>query len=119
MNDLKTKAVDLASHVEEIAQTYYDLARVNMAQISARALSRAVIFFIIAGVWIVIIMLVAIGLSVLAGKLLHNAAAGYFVVALLYIVLLIIFYLLRKTLVFPFIRNLIVRKIYDKTDYQL
>jgi hypothetical protein len=29
-----------------------------------------------AGVWIVIVLLVGIGLSVLAGKLLHNAAAG-------------------------------------------
>ena len=53
------------------------------------------------------------------GALLNNAAAGYFIVAAFYLVLVVVFYLLRKTLFFPFIRDIIVRRIYDKTDNQL
>ena len=119
MEDLKTKATTLSNHVEEIVDTWYQLARVNMAQTGSRALSRAIIFFILGGLFLCILILLGIGLALFAGKLMHNAAAGYFTVALLYIVLLIIVYLLRKKIVFPIIRDIIVRKIYDKTDYQL
>lgn len=119
MEDFKTKATSLTGHVEEIVQTYYELGRVNLAEAGSKALSRAVIFFIIIGVFLCIMLLIGIGLSVFAGKLLNNTAAGYFIVALLYIVLLIVFFLLRKKIVFPIIRDFIVRKIYDKTDYQL
>lgn len=118
MEDLKAKATTLTNHVEELVDTWYELARVNMAQAGSRALSRAIIFFIIGGLFLCILILLGIGLA-LTGKLLHNPAAGYFIVALLYIVLLIIVFVLRKKIVFPIIRDLIVRKIYDKTDYQL
>ena len=119
MEDLKTKAANLSSHVEEIVQTYYELGRLNLAQAGARAISRAIIFFIITGLLLCIILLAGIGLALFLGKLLNNPAAGYFTVALLYIVLLIIFFLLRRKIVFPIVRDIIVRKIYDKTDYDL
>jgi hypothetical protein len=119
MENIKTKAADLTNHVEEIVQTYYDLARVNLAQAGARAISRAIIFFTLAGLFLCILLLLGIGLALLAGRLLHNPAAGYFSVALLYIVLLVVLYMLRRKIVFPVIRNIVVRKIYDKTDYQL
>lgn len=119
MEDLKTKAADLTEHVEEMVQTYYELARVNMAQVAARAISLAIIFFLVAGGFLCIFLLVGIGLALMAGKLLHNPTAGYFVAAIAYILILAIIYLLRKKIVFPIIRNLVVRKIYDKTDYQL
>jgi hypothetical protein len=119
MEDLKTKATTLTNHVEDLVETWYELARVNMAQAGSKALSRAVIFFIIGGIFLCILLLLGIGLALFTGKLLHNAAAGYFIVALLYILLLIIVFLLRKKIVFPIIRDFIVRKIYDKTDYQL
>jgi len=119
MDNLKTKAADLSNHVEEIVQTYYNLARVNVAQIGARAISRAIIFFMLAGGFLCIFLLLGIGIALFVGKMLHNPAAGYFITALLYILILAILYLLRRKIVFPIIRNLVVRKIYDKTDYQL
>jgi hypothetical protein len=119
MDNIKTKATDLSNHVEELAQTYYELARVNLTQVSSRALSRAIIFFIIAGLLLSILLLIGIGLSLWLGRILNNPATGYFIVAFLYIVLLIVFFLLRKKIVFPIIRDIVVRKIYDKTDYQL
>jgi hypothetical protein len=61
-------------------------------------------------------LLAGIGLSLYLGKLLQDAAAGYFIVAGFYLFLVIVFYLLRKQIVFPFIRDFIVRKIYDKAD---
>lgn len=119
MDNLNTNAANLANHVQDIAQTYYDLARINVAQAGSIAISRAIIFFLLAGLVLCILLLAGIGLSLLLGNLLRNAAAGYFIVASFYLVLLILLYLLRKKIIFPFIRNFIVRKIYDKSDNEL
>jgi putative superfamily III holin-X len=119
MDNLNTKATNLANHVQDIAQTYYELTRINVAQAGSKAISRAIIFFLLGGLILCILLLAGIGLSLLLGNLLKNAAAGYFIVASFYLVLVIVFYLLRKKIVFPFIRDFIVRKIYDKSDYQL
>jgi hypothetical protein len=116
MENLNTKAADLTNHVQEIAQTYYDLARINVAQAGSKAIARAFLFFLIAGLVLCILLLTGIGLSLYLGKLLKDAAAGYFIVAGLYLFLVIFFFLLRKQIVFPFIRDFIVRKIYDKAD---
>src|SRR5687767_4891079 len=116
MENLNTKAANLANHVQEIAQTYYDLARINVAQAGAKAVARAFLFFLLAGLVLCILLLVGIGLSLFLGNLLNDAAAGYFIVAGIYLVLVLFFYLLRKQIIFPFIRNFIVRKIYDQTD---
>jgi hypothetical protein len=116
MENLNTKAANLANHVQEIAQTYYDLARINVAQAGSKAVARAFLFFLLAGLTLCILLLVGIGLSLFLGKLLKDAAMGYFIVAGFYLVLVLFFYLLRKQIVFPFIRDFIVRKIYDKTD---
>ena len=117
MDNLNAKAANLANHVQDIAQTYYDLARINVAQAGSKAISRAIIFFLLAGLILCTLLLAGIGLSLLLGKLLKNAAAGYFIVASFYLVLGAFLYLLRKKIVFPFIRNFIVRKIYDNSDY--
>jgi hypothetical protein len=116
MDNLNTKAANLASHVQEITQTYYDLARINIAQAGSKAVARAFLFFLIAGLLLCILLLAGIGLSLYLGKVLNDAAAGYFIVAGFYLLLAIVFYMLRKQIVFPFIRDFIVKKIYDKAD---
>jgi hypothetical protein len=116
MDNLNTNAANLANHVQDIAQTYYELARINVAQAGSKAVSRAIIFFLLAGLVLCILLLAGIGLSLLLGNVLQNAAAGYFIVASFYLVLVILLFLLRRKIVFPFIRNFIVRKIYDKSD---
>jgi pilus assembly protein TadC len=116
MENLNNKTANLANHVQNIAQTYYDLARINVAQAGSKAVARAFLFFLLAGLVLCILLLCGIGLSLYLGKLLQDAAAGYFIVAGFYLFLVIVFYLLRKQIVFPFIRDFIVRKIYDKAD---
>lgn len=116
MDNINTKASNLVNHVQDIAQTYYDLARINVAQAGSKAISRAINFFLLAGLVLCVLLLAGIGLSMYLGILLKNAAAGYFLAASIYLVLVIALYLLRRNIVLPFIRNIIVRKIYDTTD---
>ncbi|MBO9199276.1 MULTISPECIES: hypothetical protein [Niastella] len=119
MDDLHTKTANLANHVQDIAQTYYDLARINIAQAGAKTFARAIIFFLLAGLMLCVLLLAGIGLSLYLGKLLYNTSAGYFIVAGIYLFTVLLLYLLRKSVVFPFFRDFIVRRIYDKTDIEL
>jgi hypothetical protein len=119
MDELHTQTANLASHVKDIAETYYDLARINIAQAGAKTLARAVIFFLIAGLVLCILLLVGIGLALYLGKMLYNTAAGYFIVAAFYLFIVLLLFLLRKKVVFPFFRDFIVRRIYDKSDNEL
>ena len=119
MDDLHTKTGNLATHVQDIAQTYYDLARINIAQAGAKTLARAIIFFLVSGLVLCVLLLAGIGLSLYLGKLLYNTATGYFIVAGFYLFIVLLLYLLRKKVVFPFFRDFIVRRIYDKSDNEL
>jgi ABC-type siderophore export system fused ATPase/permease subunit len=119
MDDLKTKTANLASHVEELVQTYYDLARINVAQGASKAVARTIIFLLLAWLLLCVLLLAGIGLSFYVGKLVHNTAAGFFIVAGIYLFVVVILFLLLKKMVFPFIRNAIVQRIYDKRDKDL
>ena len=119
MEELHTQTAKLADHVKDIAETYYDLARINIAQAGAKTLARAIIFFLIAGLVLCVLLLAGIGLALYLGKMLYNMAAGYFIVAALYLFIVLLLYLLRKKVVFPFFRDFIVRRIYDKSDNEL
>ncbi|MFL5747914.1 MAG: hypothetical protein ACJ751_24780 [Niastella sp.] len=119
MDELHTKTGQLANHVQDIAQTYYDLARINIAQAGAKTLARAIVFFLVSGLAMCVLLLAGIGLSLYLGKLLYNTAAGYFIVAAFYLFIVMLLYLLRKKVVFPFFRDFIVRRIYDKSDNEL
>jgi|GEM_PF-985606 len=119
MEELHTKTGRLANNVQDIAQTYYDLARINIAQAGAKALARAITFFLVAGLVLCVLLLAGIGFSLYLGKLLYNTAVGYFIVAAFYLFIVLLLYLLRKKIVFPFFRDFIVRRIYDKSDNEL
>ena len=45
MDNLHTNAANLADHVQDIAQTYYELASINVAQTGSKAIARAVYSF--------------------------------------------------------------------------
>lgn len=119
MENLNTKAANLANSIQDIAQTYYELARINVAQAGTKTIARAIIFFLFAGFILCILLLTGIGLSLYLGHLLKNAAEGYFIVALLYLLVVVVFYLLRRKIILPFIMDFILRRIYDKTDNEL
>lgn len=119
MEDLKAKTANLASHVQDIAQTYYDLARINVAQVGSKVVARAILFLLLSWLLLCVLLLAGVGIAIILGKMVHNAAAGYFIVAGIYLFVVIILFLLRKKMLFPFIRNFIVRKIYDKRDKDL
>ncbi len=113
MEELKTKAEDLKNHVEAFTETFLKLTITTITQkginISAVFLNTIVIYLLS----IFALLFMAAGLAWWLGDVLHNRVAGFFIVAGFFLVITVLIILLRKKFVFPFIRNSIVRKVYE------
>jgi hypothetical protein len=113
MEQLKEKAGDLTESISEYIKTYYKLSVINATDkatnIAATSLTAVVVAFL--GVFVLLFSGIALGIWL--GELLDNTALGYLVVAGIYLLIIIILVALRKRIVFPMIRNIIIDKIYE------
>ena len=113
MDEFKAKAENLTKSVGDYFDTYYKLTVVKATDkatgIAASSLAGLATFFLS----IFVLFFSGLALGVWLGQVLENEAAGYLLVAVFYLILIIIMIALRKKIVFPFIRNLIVRKFYE------
>jgi hypothetical protein len=113
MEELKAKAENLTNHLGDLLNTYYELTVVTVAQKATRAAAGGFTFLVIVIFSLCALLFLGVGLAIWLGGLLNSPAAGYFIVAGSYILLVIIFYALRKKIILPFIRDLIVKKMYE------
>jgi len=113
MEEFKLKAENLTKSVGDYFDTYYKLTVVKAADkatgIAASSLAGVAVFFL--GIFVLFFSGLALG--VWFGQLLDNQISGYLLVAGIYFLMIIILVALRKRIVFPFIRNIIVRKFYE------
>lgn len=113
MDDLKEKTADLADHVEDLANTFYRLAIVNVTK-KATDVASGFILILAAGVLgFFILLFLGFALSWWLGNLLQNRVIGFVLGSGFFMVVLLIIASLRKKIIFPYIRNLIIRKMYD------
>jgi hypothetical protein len=112
MDDLKEKTIDLADHVEDIANTFYRLTVVNVAQKTSNITSGIIVALLACVVGSMVLLFLGIGLAWWLGNVLESRVGGFLSAAGIFFILLIIIALLRKKIISP-IRNLIIRKIYD------
>jgi hypothetical protein len=111
MEELKAKTEQLTSDIGDLLDTYYKLTLIKATEKATSLSTGLFTVIVISLVSLSIFLFIGIGLSVWMGEVLNNTIAGYFVVALFYILLLVLFVKLRRKLVHPIIRDLIVRKI--------
>ena len=113
VDDLKEKTADLADHVEDLANTFYRLTVINITQKATHVASGLLITILMTVFGFCALVFSGIALSWWLGDLLHNRTYGFLLGAAFFLLLLVVLGMLRKKIVFPFIRNLIIRKIYD------
>src|SRR5215213_1064870 len=113
MEEFKLKAENLTKSVGDYVDTYYKLTVVKAADKATGIAASSLAGFAILFLGIFVFFFVGLGLGVWFGNLLDNQVAGYLLVAAFYLLLIILLVALRKRIVFPFIRNLIVRKFYE------
>ena len=113
MEEFKAKAENLTKSVGDYFDTYYKLTVVKAADkatgLAASSLTGLATFFLS----IFVLFFSGLALGIWLGQILDNPVAGYLLVAVFYLILIILLIALRRKIVFPFIRNLIVRKFYE------
>jgi len=113
MDDLKEKTADLADHVEDIADTFYKLTVVKITQKATNVVSNLLLVLSIVILGFLIILFAGVALAFWLGDLVGSRAGGFLITAGFFVIVLLIIASIRKKIVFPYIRNLIIRKIYD------
>lgn len=112
IDELKEKTADLADHVEDLANTFYRLTVVNLAQKTSNIVSGIVVGIIVGLLGFFALLFLGIAFAWWIGTVLNNHTVGFLAGAGLFIVLVVIVALLRKKIISP-LRDLIVRKIFD------
>ncbi len=110
---IKESASDLVDHVTDFLETYYQYIGINVAQKSVNLASGAINFVVLIFLCLLIVSFTGFGLAWWLGTVIDNRAGGFFIVAGLYLVIMIVMIIMRKKVVFPFLRNIITRKIYE------
>jgi hypothetical protein len=113
MEDVKNKISDLASHIEDLAETYYRLSLLNVTQRAANVASASITAILVFLATMFVLLLGGVALSLWLGDLVNSRAGGFLLGAAFFLLVMIILVLLRKKIIFPFFRDLIIRKFYD------
>jgi len=113
MEDLKEKTADLADHVGDLADTFYKLTVVKITQKVTTVASNLLLVLSIAFFGFLIVLFGGVALAFWLGDLVGSRAGGFLITAGFFLIVLLIIAAIRKKVVFPYIRNLIISKIYD------
>jgi hypothetical protein len=111
--DLKSKATHLKDHVRDYVQTYVQLAKAKATRGASTAVSGIVIGVVAFFFAFFFLFFLAFGLGWWFGNLVDNRAAGFFMVAGLFLLFVVILFAIRKKVIVPMIRNMIISKVYE------
>ena len=113
---LKETASDLTDHIEDLATTYYRLGVIKLTQ-KATVISSHLLAAVVACVFGFFVLLFGgLALSWWLGNIFENRVAGFLLGGGVFLVLMVTIILLRKQIVFPIFRNMIIRRMYAEND---
>ncbi|MGZ5245545.1 MAG: phage holin family protein [Flavitalea sp.] len=113
MEELKTKAEDLTKNLKEYAETYYKLTILKVTDKATNVVSGLLAGFSVLFFGVFVLLFSALALASWLGQIVNSEAAGYLIVAGIFLLIIIILVMMRKRIVFPMIRNKIIRKLYE------
>jgi hypothetical protein len=114
--NLKEDAKDVFNHASDYAETFYKLSLVRLTKkvsdIASGVVNSVLIFFIS----LCILLFTSFAGAWWLGDLVNNRALGFILIAAFYLLLVFILILMRKNVISPFIRNTLIRKIYEEKN---
>jgi hypothetical protein len=111
--DLKDEAEDITSHIGDYVNTFFKLTVLKATQKAANIASALFAVIVVCIMSFFVILFASFGLAWWLGDIIKSRAGGFIIVAGFYFLLAICLLLFRKKIIFPLIRNLIIRKIYE------
>ena len=113
MEELKSNATNLKTHVGEYLNTYIQLTKAKATQGVSNAASGAVIGISALLFGIFFLFFAFVGLAFWVGSLVDSTAGGFFIVAAFFLLLIILIFALKNKVIVPAIRNMIISKVYE------
>ena len=113
MAELKERADDLLEHAGDYIETYYKLGLLKVTEKSTAVGSSIFAALLLTILFIFFALFVGLGLAWWIGEMLDSMIAGYFIVAGIFLLKFIIVLAMRKSVIRPFLRNYLVKKIYE------
>lgn len=113
MENIKETTENLAEHVRGYVDTYTQLAIVNVTQKATGIISFGVVILVTCFFSLFILFFAGLGTAWWLGELLESHVAGFFIVGGAFAIILLVLFLIRKSVIYPFIRNTIVSKVYE------
>ena len=113
MEKTENKAADITNHVEQFVETSYKLALLNLTQKITNVASAGITVIVVCIFGLFVLLLGAVALSLWLGNLVNNRAAGFLLGAAFFTLVMVVIILFRKKIIFPYFRDLIIRKLYD------
>ena len=110
---IKDKVGNIADHAGDYLDTLVRVSLLKIIRKTTNIASDAFSILIICILGIFILFFGSFAAAWWLGDVMTNRAGGFLVVALFYLVTTIVVVLLRKKIIFPFIRNILARKIYE------
>jgi hypothetical protein len=100
--------------VGDMVATYRRLVNVRIVEGTARGGSLSIVSILVLVVAVFVLLFAGLGAAWWIGDVMDNMKAGFFIVGGFYLLVLIIVLLTANSLILPWLRNLIVRKVYEQ-----
>jgi putative superfamily III holin-X len=113
VQEIKEDTKDLFEHATDYLETYYQLLTVTIAQKFIDIASGAVNAVILTVLGLFTFGMISMGLGWWLGNLVNSRAGGFLLVAAIYLLIMFAIILMRKKVIFPFLRNMLTKKIYE------
>jgi len=111
--EIKEDTKDLVEHIGDFLETYYELLTINVAQKGINIASAVINTVVLCFLGLFAFGLLSFGLAWWLGNVIESRAGGFFITAGIYLLFIVAIIVMRKKVIFPFLRNLITRKIYE------
>jgi len=115
--NLKEDAKDILNHAGDYAETFYKLNLVRftkkVSDVASVVVNSVLIFFIS----LCMLLFISFAGAWWLGDVTNSRALGFLLVGGFYLLIILVLVLMRKKVISPFIRNTLIRKIYEEKDH--
>ena len=115
--NLKEDAKDILNHAGDYAETFYKLNLLRLTKKVSDVASVVVNSFLIFIIGLCILLFISFAGAWWLGDVVQNRALGFLLIAGFYLLIILVLILMRRKIISPFIRNTLIRKIYEEKDH--
>ena len=113
MDNIKSTAEDIFDHAGDLAETYYKLTVVKATDKASGIASSGLLVLIACLLGLISLVFAGFGVSWWIGESMGDMKMGFFIVGGAFLLLLLFLMLTRKQVLFPRLRDLLIRKMYE------